>query len=353
MRLMSFLKSIAFAIPFSATSGWAETPRQRPMPAAPVIHDNLAIYFLHGASEGGPVPLTLAEALAKGGVTVHETRRVNELEIENTGGEAVFVQAGDIVKGGAQDRVLTVSLLLPAHSGRMPIGAFCVEQGRWSARGAEQVNQFNSAAMAMPSREAKMAMFAPVPPRAARTSDPRAAVGRGDDTSTRQSEVWASVAAAQRKLTERLGAPVAAPESASSLQLALENKKLTEARERYVSALKPAGEASSDIVGFVIAVNGKINSAEVYPSNALFRKMWSKMIEAAATEAIAEQDSARTEAPSPAEVARFLDSADQVKPDNATLAAGLNRSRSDAPAAVRLETRTSAGGLVHRNYVAK
>src|ERR1700755_87366 len=81
--------------------------------SGPVVHENLAIYLIHGKSASGPVPLTLDEALAKRIVKVHETGNVNELQIENLGTEEVFVQSGDIVKGGQQDRVLSVSLLLP------------------------------------------------------------------------------------------------------------------------------------------------------------------------------------------------------------------------------------------------
>lgn len=353
MRLMSILKSVVFAVPLSASAGLAAgPPPASPSPADPVIHDNLAIYFLRGTSAEGPVPLTLAEALAKGSVAVHETKKVNELEVENIGSEPVFVQAGDIVKGGAQDRVLTVSLLLPARSGRMPIGAFCVEQGRWAARGAEQVSRFASADKAVPSREAKMAMFAPlaVKPEVGPGQRPR---GGADETSYRQSGVWESVAAATRKLSKNLGAPVAAAESASSLQLALENQKLADARAKFIAALKPAGEVSPDIVGFVLAVNGRINSAEVYPSNALFRKMWPKMVEAAATEAIAEKDTAATPPPSREDVARFMTAAEAGTSAEVALAAGLRQGKRDAEKAVLLETRTSSGGLVHRNYLAK
>ena len=113
--------------------------------SGPHVHENLAIYFIHGNSADGPVPLTLSEALAKGRVQVIETGRVNELQIENTGDEEVFVQVGDIVKGGKQDRVLTVSLVLPPKSGMIPIASFCVEQGRWSARGTEDHAKFTSA----------------------------------------------------------------------------------------------------------------------------------------------------------------------------------------------------------------
>ena len=79
----------------------------------PIVHENLAIYLIHGKSEAGNVPLTLDEAMAKGVVRVKETSNVNQLEIENLGNEEVFVQSGDIVKGGKQDRTLMVSLVLP------------------------------------------------------------------------------------------------------------------------------------------------------------------------------------------------------------------------------------------------
>ena len=130
--------------------------------SGPVVHENLAVYFIHGASATGPVPLTLDEALSKGSVKVVETGEVNELKIENTGGEPVFIQSGDIVKGGRQDRTLTTSLILPPHSGEIPIASFCVEHGRWSQRGTEDAATFASAAEAIPSREVKLAMKAPL-----------------------------------------------------------------------------------------------------------------------------------------------------------------------------------------------
>ena len=87
--------------------------------SGPIVHENLAIYLVHGKSAGGAVPLTLDEAIAKRAVKVHETGNVNELQVENLGSDEMFVQSGDIVKGGQQDRVLSVSLILPPKSGRI------------------------------------------------------------------------------------------------------------------------------------------------------------------------------------------------------------------------------------------
>lgn len=72
----------------------------KPRLAGPVMYENLAIYFIKGEDAGGPAPLTLDEALEKGAVRVYETGEVRRLEIENIGDQEVFVNAGDIVKGG-------------------------------------------------------------------------------------------------------------------------------------------------------------------------------------------------------------------------------------------------------------
>src|SRR5262245_23083445 len=234
--------------------------------SGPHVHENLAIFFIHAPSAPGPVPLTLTEALAKGRVEVVETGRVNELRIENKGDEEVFVQAGDIVKGGRQDRVLMVSLLLQPRSGQVPIASFCVEAGRWSGRAGEDSVKFASSFEAMPSRRALKVIAAPPPSVPAAGSGPTPS-----DTSARQQQIWDTVAKMQADLSRGVGERVSAPQSASSLQLALENSKLKEARAAYIAALEAQGQSGSDVVGYVAAINGKTVSANIYPSNALFQ----------------------------------------------------------------------------------
>jgi hypothetical protein len=327
--------------------------------SGPHSHDNLTVFFIHGTSAPGQVPLTLEEALAKRVVQVRETGNVNQLDIENLGSEAVFIQAGDIVKGGQQDRTLVVSLLLPPKSGRVPIDSFCVEQGRWSARGQEDVKSFASAAGHVPSREMKIAMQAPPvaaprPPAGADT--PRArrvqTVAPADDTSERQRKVWDGVSRVHKRLADKVGAPVTSPQSASSLQLSLENKQVIAAKQAYVDALKAPGEAEADIVGYVFAINGKVTSADVYASNGLFRKMWAKLLSAGATEAIGHRSETAAAAPSIEEVTTFLAGAERGTASEKPLTAGLRRQSRDGDRAYLFET-VGATGFLHRNYLAK
>lgn len=325
--------------------------------SGPIVHDNLAIYFVHGAAAKGAVPLTLQEALAKGIVKVRETGSVNELTVENTGKDEVFVQAGDIVKGGQQDRVLSVDLLLPPRSKKVSIAAFCVESGRWTARGNEDARQFASAASAMPSREAREVMInnlmGTMPVAGLLLGAPNQPTAYSADTAGSQQAIWSSVRKTQDKLSRSVGEPVAAPASPSSLQLSLENDKLKEAQAAYVAALQGVGEGDDDIVGYVFAVNGKIDSGDVYASNALFRKMWRKLLAANVTEAIGAKDAAGATPPSVADVEAFLAKASTGATAERAINADVHVATLDSATSAYIETRRANGSWVHRNYLAK
>jgi hypothetical protein len=373
MRLWTLAPIVAAALASVGVAARSASADQSTRITGPHVHENLAVYFVHGANAGGPVPLTLQEALAKGSVQVVETGRVNELQIENTSPEEVFIQAGDIVKGGRQDRVLTVSFLLPPKSGRVPIASFCVEQGRWTARGKEDQFKFSSANEAMPSVAGLLAMAAPTMNADPRGLETTARVGAhrpagespearrivtnpGDDTADKQRKVWDSVAATQKKLSRGLDAAVAAPQSATSLQLSLENEKLKEARAAYFKALEAGGNKDGDVIGYVVAINGKLVSASIYPSNALFRKMWGKQLAASVTEAIGDKTGASpkpTPPPTPAVAREFLAAAEKGKAQERAIAAGMRQEVRDADKALYSEARSSDGRWVHRSYLAK
>lgn len=235
--------------------------------SGPYTHKNLTVYLVHGKNQmSGETPLTLEEAMERGLVVVHETSSVNELEIENISkSDEVYVQAGDIVKGGRQDRVLAVDLIVPAHSGRMPLDAFCVEHGRWTARGNESTSEFASSTEIIPSKELKLAA----------------------KHSKSQQEVWDSVEKAQGGLSAAANTNVASNVSRSSLQLSLENEDVRTNSRDYVEALRSIINGKDDVIGFVFAINGEINSADTYGSPELFAKLWPKLLKAAAIEAVA------------------------------------------------------------------
>ena len=153
--------------------------------SGPYHHRNLTIYLFHGASVPLKRPImTLEEGLQKGIVTVYETGEVNELAIENLSDSVdIYVQAGDIVKGGRQDRTIGVDMTLAPRSGAIPIASFCVERGRWTKRGEESDQVFSESSAMVTSNELRLAI-------------------RG---AKNQSEVWEEVAVMRDKLSESIG----------------------------------------------------------------------------------------------------------------------------------------------------
>jgi hypothetical protein len=183
-------------------------------------------------------------------------------------------------------------------------------------------------------------------------------VGEAAETGMRQQQVWESVRATQSKLTGSLGGCVRSAQSASSLQLALENEKLMDAQKGYLKALKAAGEREDDIVGFAFAVNGEINSADVYPSNGLFRKMWTKLLTGGVIEAIGHRNEPAVAPPTGDAVHAFLAAAESGRSNEKALNAGARLETREAEKAFLFETArlvspSAPASWVHRNYLAK
>jgi hypothetical protein len=236
--------------------------------SGPYAHENLTIYLIHGDDQlKGKTFLTLSEALQQKKLIVYETQNVNQLAIENvSANEEVFVLSGDIVKGGKQDRIIAYDLIVPAKSGRMPLAAFCCENGRWTRRGSESPTAFVSGMSNTGTKDLKIAV-------------------RKDMA---QDKVWENVGKAQQQLGENLRTTVHDARSASSLQLTLENKKVQEATDAYVKKMQSIADNKDDVIGYAFAVNGVMSSADVFASHGLFMKLWPTLLKSTAVEAVAE-----------------------------------------------------------------
>ena len=254
--------------------------------SGPYNHGNLSVFLIHGKDKlKGKTFMTLDEALAQKKAVVHETGNVGQLAVENKSTAAhLYIQSGVIIKGGKQDRTIRYDMVIPPNSGKVSVLSFCVESGRWSQRAGEAADRFESAKGNLSSKELKLA--------AKRAGS--------------QSEVWKGVAAQQAQLSKNLGQSVQSQQSASSLQLSLENKKLQEAVAKYTKALSGAVAGKKDVVGYAFAINGEINSADVYGSKALFDKVWPGLLESSAVEAVANLKKGKTFTPPAAEAVKAL-----------------------------------------------
>jgi hypothetical protein len=205
--------------------------------SAPVIVGDLAIYPVvdrdsTGRAESDVVPLSVA--MSTGQVRVHESPngQVDQLVLVNHGDSPVLLQAGDVVDGGNQDRVIQRSALIAGGGRPVAIPVQCVERGRWSSEG--------SLAFRYGGRV-----------------DPvlRDVVVRAAS----QDATWAAVGAANRARGVNDAASWLAGRS-------LDPRALASAE----AELKHRFEDDKRVVGVVVARGGRFTSAELYADPTLF-----------------------------------------------------------------------------------
>ena len=301
--------------------------------SGPYTHKNLTVFLVHGKDQTNKTFLTLQEALAQKKVRVYETKDVNELAIRNLSNQDIYVQAGDIVRGGEQDRMISVDFIVPPRSGRMPIDAFCVESGRWNKRGNEAPASFSSSEN-LATNELKLA-------------------AKSDKS---QQAVWNRVALIQDGLSKNVGSSVNSTVSASSVELSMEDSKVKETSTAYINALAGLLRNKSDAIGYVLAINGKVNSADIYASHALFAKLWPKLLKSNAVEAIAELNNDAEHKPVTSEIVQTF-FADSAKPapeaKEVTQRVRMVTREDDKNFFSETQDRQQKDAWIHRNYIRK
>lgn len=244
----------------------------------PVSVSNLAVYLLQlpcrrpsarkQQSEAPVEFLTLDHALATGQVIVHETGTIERLRVENLSRRDLFLQAGEVLRGGLQDRALATDLIVPrrrydTESG-VTVPAFCMEEERWELQ-QEPGDVFRSAGQMVPTRRLKLAL---------RTGT--------------QERISRELAALENALPNNVGPAIPGFYSGLSLWTVLDAPHLKARLEQWTRPLIHLPDEHPDATGAVFALHGQLNSAELYATPALFRQMWPKLLWSAAAEAMVE-----------------------------------------------------------------
>lgn len=321
----------------------------------PLVRENLGVYFVRGPSAGGPVPMTLEQAVSTGAAKVYDVPN-GPPAVENLSNRDLFIQSGDLITGGLQDQVIGSGLIVPPGSGRLPLEVFCVDPFRSTARPGQDSSIFAASGTLLPSRMARLSTL----------------TGSGDSKPiryVRQLGVWWSIDSLRAALADALGQTLEPPvgierdgeggpngrartllearrsPSTTGLPLALLNEALARAQEEYTGILAPSDNLAGEIVGAVFAINGRLEAAEIYESNGLFSAAWPKLLRAYATAAIAAGHEANQDAAPSIEAAEsFLASAQPV----VSQAPAFDNV---ASAAVYSGTSRPDGSWVHRAYL--
>jgi len=275
------LCALALAIPAMA-GGPDQSGALKVLP--PIVRGNLAIFpVVPDRTFDTSQLITLDEGIHTGQVVVTEAgderglvrpgqpipprqgAEVNRLVLYNNSSHPLLLLAGEIVTGGKQDRVIGSDRIVPADSGPIDLGVFCVEPGRWVGASSK----FGSMGLQMAQPSVRTPAMA----------------------EQNQLQVWANVRSSNARIANSLSAPEAAAVAGTSsyakmFQSAPVAKMVAgyggpEAEQAIERELRGKGAT-----GVVVAVNGQVVWADVFASTDLLSKYWPKLMRSYVAEAM-------------------------------------------------------------------
>lgn len=248
---------------------------------------------------------------------------VNQLSIKNNSGKPLILLAGEMLLGGQQDRIDAEDRIVPASDEPMPLAVFCIEHGRWtgaqqfgvSARAGRENEGIGtgpgstlasgggtgrSSAVSLGSSHSTnvgggdpapvLATEAVVVPAGELNVEPGViannSVREKAEVFNDQVQVWDSVSAtlSSVKIVTKSG----------SLNHAYQSQNIERRLKLYDHALKV--RMGPNVVGVVVAVNGRVQLADIFASPSLFDLYWPKLLKSYELEAVSRARSRSREA---------------------------------------------------------
>ena len=186
---------------------------------------------------------------------------VNELVLDNLGTKPILVLAGTLLKGGKQDRQVGQDFVVPPGK-TVPVAAFCVEHGRWTASrdGVATKGVFKAQKALAPTKVRGNAQY---------KSD--------------QGAVWDQVAkenenAGKAPSSGTLLAAVEDSDPAAAARRAKVVKRLSEQFAALAASAHPP-------VGMAWAIGGKVREVRVFSHPVLLQRLVETLINSVAVEA--------------------------------------------------------------------
>jgi hypothetical protein len=226
--------------------------------------------------------MVLDEAMPKKLVKIHEIEsgHVNDLTLDNKSDKPLFLLAGEVVIGGKQDRIIGKNTIVPAKT-TQTVPVFCVEHGRWQGDSKE----FTTAKALAHGRL------------------------RGSANFDGQQDVWNEVAAKNvaRKTTSSTDTYRRVAAQQSDGTQGSWQKKVDSGLD------KMSPEDRAKLVGFAVAVNGKVAVVDVFQSPQLFAKLKAKLVQSYITEAEDVKAAKEAKPPTADQVKAFVSDAEKAK----------------------------------------
>ena len=233
-------------------------------------------------------------------IQANQGNSVNQVYVLNRSDRPLYLMPGEIILGGDQDRTIGEELVIAPSKEPVEVEVFCVEHGRWGGRSVERTTQELEAAFSNSASASSVAANLTMPSEENGNASPGqsaqqlseqaengkfiASVGvltkkarlaaQGDKD---QGKVWEEVAVANASAKSQI-------DSGAFTQNYVHDDNIKRF-EAFVGALQDEVARTDSVVGVVVAVNGKIDAADVFESTPLFKKLWPKLLKSYSLEA--------------------------------------------------------------------
>ncbi len=229
----------------------------------PLHFQNLTLFAIKGSNNTSFHYITLSQAYENKVVEVKETSEegtVSELLFINNSDTPILIIEGQELLGAKQNRIINVSILVPAHIS-MVIPVSCCERSRWGFRSNREFSLSDRMTFSR-ARRNKM-----------RSVNER--WESGDTADSDQQEVWQDMDVKFAKMNV----------NSSTDSMGDFYDTYSERINQYVKSFA----SENDDKGIIAAINGKIVSMEFFDRNTSFKDNLSKIIRGLAADAIEEQ----------------------------------------------------------------
>jgi len=272
---------------------------------SPITYENISVFPVVASYTSDTSRfLTLEEGLATGEVIVSEqgaaglarsrdgiirptypaSASVNQLVLINRSKRPLLLLAGELVSGGKQDRIIGKDRIVPVGAEPLPLDVFCVEHGRWSS-GAN----FSAAkTIVHPSVREQAAVKQ-------KQEDVWNAVRSGTTFSAGAGSGTGGAPAAPPRVDAQALSQTVEVEAPTESYDKLYNRSrriggdvdslVTEIQRRF--AKETSGLKNERVVGVVVAYGGEVAWSDIFASEDLFNKYWTKLLRSYAVEALA------------------------------------------------------------------
>lgn len=264
----------------------------------PAVASNLAVYLVQmprgriGSRKQSAPPvefICLEQARVTGEVVISETGTTERVRLVNHSNRDLFIQAGEILRGGDQDRAVAGDLIIraPRHEPEScMVAVFCAEPERSTPIRGHTPDLFTLFDQICPGRRLKKELR----------------LGTQED-------VWREITALRDAVFDIISYHGTRATPAYSVWMLNELLDALGWVKPYVHPLLPLARAHEEATGAVFMLGGRFNSAELYATPALFRQLWPKLLWAMTVEALVEAKAGTVQAvelPTKGEVTAWL-----------------------------------------------